>query len=60
METKWQPKWTRMASKGSKMVSKRVLEKDTKKGLKKVMQAGTANSPVVPLKNIPEWGTGRP
>ena len=31
METKWQPKETRMASNGSNMVSKRVFEKVMKK-----------------------------
>ena len=60
MEAKRQPKWTRMVSKGFKMVSKRVSERGTKISEKKVMRNGASNSAAVPLKNIPEWGEGRP
>ena len=56
MEAKRHQKCTRMASKGSKMVSKRMSEKGLKISGKKVMRLGTSNSAAVPLKNYQNGG----
>ena len=56
METKWQPKETRMASNGSNMVSKRVFEKGMKKRSEKGHASRYGPIPCGPLKELPEWG----
>ena len=56
MEAKWQPKWTRMASNGSNMVSKRVFEKGMKKRSEKGHAEWCDPIPCGPLKEHPRMG----